>query len=557
MVAGQTAEPETPGMQAYNAIQALRQQSNKLIGDGHDPQAICKAVGYLDEAIGMLDRADVDELGNGNIYLKYRRWDVEMDLAQAYAALGDNDAALKHIEAAVRFHSISYSVADLIKGRPGLAALQSDPRFQRVMQDQRAIEQIWKHSTIATAYTDTLTPEQRVAGLSLFWSEGNFNFVYFDHITDVDWDKAYLQFVPQVLAAQTTHDYYDVMMRFAPLLRDGHTNIYPPEKIASQFLARPPIETALVDDRVLVLEVASPTVAKLGVHAGDEIVSIDAQPVRDYAQARVRPYVSSGTPQDADVRTYSYQLLSGDESRPVVLTLRDGRANEHTATVDRRSYADTHWTERPFYRDLGRGVAYVNVDEFNDDHVDAQFEKAWPRIRAAKALVIDARDNGGGSSQYGLTILTYLTNLPINTLLSKQRQYRPVSRAHGSASIEWQALDHRPFPNDRKDVFTGKVVVLIGPKTFSAGEDFVAALQLMRRGKLIGERTGGGTGQPLTFELPGGGTARICAKRDEYPDGHTFVGSGIAPDIEVKATVADVRAKRDPALARAMAEVLR
>lgn len=558
MVAAQAAEPETPGLKAYDAIQALRNQGNELVGnDRHDPAAIRRAIGYFDDAIRMLDQPDIEELGNGNIYLKYRRSDVEMDLAQAYAMLGDNDTAMNHLEAAARFHSIAMSIADLVKVRPGLAALQSDPRFQRLMQEQKALERVWKHPAIATAYTDALTPEQRVAGLSLFWSEANANFVYFDHVTDVDWDKAYLQFVPQVLAAKNTHDYYEVMMRFAPLLRDGHTNIFPPKQIDSQFDARPPIETALVGDRVLVLEVASPTVEKLGVHAGDEIVSIDGQSVRDYAQTHVRPYVSSGTPQDADVRTYGYQLLSGDDSKPVVLALRDGDGRERTATVDRRHYADTHWTERPFYRDLGHGIAYVNADEFEDDHVDTAFEKAWPRIRAAKALIIDARENGGGSSQYGWRILTYLTRQPIDMMVQKERRYRPVFRAQGVATIEWQTLDNHPFGNDRTDVFAGKVAMLIGPRTFSAGEDFVASFKLMHRGKLIGERTAGGTGQPLAFDLPGGGSARICAKREEYPDGQTFVGVGIAPDIEVKPTVADVRAKRDPALARAMTEVLR
>ena len=75
----------------------------------------------------------------------------------------------------------------------------------------------------------------------------------------------------------------------------------------------------------------------------------------------------------------------------------------------------------------------------------------------------------------------------------------------------------------------------------------------MKRGTLIGEATGGSTGQPLSFDLPGGGSARVCAKRDTYPDGREFVGKGIEPQITVAPTIEDIRAGRDPVLQRALA----
>ena len=61
---------------------------------------------------------------------------------------------------------------------------------------------------------------------------------------------------------------------------------------------------------------------------------------------------------------------------------------------------------------------------------------------------------------------------------------------------------------------------------------------------------------PMSFDLPGGGSARICVKWDSYPDGREFVGKGIQPTIPVVATVADVRSGRDPVLERAHRELL-
>jgi carboxyl-terminal processing protease len=79
---------------------------------------------------------------------------------------------------------------------------------------------------------------------------------------------------------------------------------------------------------------------------------------------------------------------------------------------------------------------------------------------------------------------------------------------------------------------------------------------MLKRGITVGEATGGSTGQPLSIKLPGGGSGRICVKRDRFPDGREFVGVGVAPDIEVKRSIDDVRAGRDAVMVRAISVVL-
>lgn len=83
--------------------------------------------------------------------------------------------------------------------------------------------------------------------------------------------------------------------------------------------------------------------------------------------------------------------------------------------------------------------------------------------------------------------------------------------------------------------------MLIDARTFSAGEDTAAAFKLMKRGPIIGSASGGSSGQPLELSLPGGGSARICVKRDVYPDGSSFVGVGVLPGyFWLEPTVASV-----------------
>ena len=56
----------------------------------------------------------------------------------------------------------------------------------------------------------------------------------------------------------------------------------------------------------------------------------------------------------------------------------------------------------------------------------------------------------------------------------------------------------------------------------------------------------------ILFDLPGGGGARVCTKKDTYPDGSEFVGVGVKPDIEVAPTVKDFIENKDPVLDKAI-----
>ncbi|GGY34362.1 hypothetical protein GCM10008098_29420 [Rhodanobacter panaciterrae] len=441
------------------------------------------------------------------------------------------------------------------ESEPALASLRDEPRFQALLATLRANNRLWADTAFATPAGSMPDEAHRIAGLSLFWSQAKYNFVYFDHVPGLDWDQVYLDFLPKVMAAKSLHNYYDVLMRLAPLLHDGHTNIYPPVSIQDEFYANPALTTGLVEGHVLVLAVNSPRVAVAGVHVGDEIVSIDGMEVRRYAEERVAPYVSSSTSQDRAVRMYTYGLLHGDHRQPVTLGLRDAAGRMRTATLSREQDPDARPRSMFQWQLLKGDIAYLSLDEFADDRAVKAFEQAWPQIRQARGLILDVRRNGGGSSRPGQIILSYLSQQPVPGAHSTTRIYSPAAHANGETWMSWRPLPDtdEPFEQKHAEHFNGPVAMLIGPRTFSAAEDFAMMFDAMQRGVLVGETTGGSTGSPLQFDLPGGGKARICAKRDVYPDGHEFVGKGIAPDIAVAPTMADIHAGRDPVLEHAVA----
>jgi carboxyl-terminal processing protease len=87
------------------------------------------------------------------------------------------------------------------------------------------------------------------------------------------------------------------------------------------FYAKPPLRTGLIEGRVMVQEVRSPSLEARGVRAGMEILTVDGEPVLEYARREVEPYQSASIPQDRDNRTYWYGFLRGPSAKPVHLTL--------------------------------------------------------------------------------------------------------------------------------------------------------------------------------------------------------------------------------------------
>lgn len=59
-------------------------------------------------------------------------------------------------------------------------------------------------------------------------------------------------------------------------------------------------------------------------------------------------------------------------------------------------------------------------------------------------------------------------------------------------------------------------------------------------------------GSPVVYELIPGMHCGICTREVRFPDGREYVGTGIAPDIEVVPTLADWLEGRDPVLERAL-----
>jgi carboxyl-terminal processing protease len=367
------------------------------------------------------------------------------------------------------------------------------------------------------------------------WTQAKFGFANFWNVPGLDWDATYKSYLPQALATKTTAEYYKVLLRFYALLHDGHTGVYEPDELRQY---RIPIMSRLIDGRVLVTGSLDPKLDMQGVKPGDEVLQVNDLPVKEYAEKSVLPYMTSSSPQDREARTYGTYLFEGYAGTlfHVVVETPEGKQSKHDFVVPAKFFSPDEAFE---FRMLPGNVAYVALNEFNDDKDAEEWDKHWPEISKAKTVILDMRRNGGGGDNVGAHVLSTLLDKPVALPRQESPEWIATYRAWGQA----EPMHRYPaanLPPDPAHHFAGKVVMLIGPQTFSAAEDLVVVFATSKRGVIVGEATAGSTGQPLMFDLPGGGLARVCTKHDSFPDGHEFVGVGVPPDVVVHLTRKDL-----------------
>ncbi len=477
--------------------------------------------------------------------------------ACCYALTGDTENAFWFLELATRY---GYTNTAHMKKDSDLNSLHADSRWPQMLENAEAIarrnRKFWDGPAFKTPYKPDLTPEEKIAGLSKLWSEVKYNFVNFDLVPELDWDSVYMAYLPVVTATPNTTAYYKLLMRMIAELHDAHSNVNGPAELNNVLYARPAFRTRLVEDKVVVAIISDDELRKQGLKEGLELLEVNGMPVKEYAEKYVRPYQSCSTPQDADTRMYEYALLAGPLDSVVQAVFADEKGKRMEIPVKRIPVAENGKYARPAYQLswLKDSVALVALNTFGSEEAANAFLRDFGQISRASAIIFDIRNNGGGNSDEGYKVLRCLTRdtFPVSSWYT--RDYRPAFRAWGRREDRYGSADSRYTP-DKQHYYGKPVVVLTSPRTFSAAEDFAVAFDIMHRGQIVGEPTGGSTGQPLFFSLPGGGSGRVCSKRDAYPDGKDFVGKGIQPTVAVKPVLSDLRKGRDTVLEAALAEL--
>lgn len=427
---------------------------------------------------------------------------------------------------------------------------------------------------------NTLSPNDKIYGLSKFWQEVNYNFVYLEKVDRTMWNNQYKEFITIVQNTKNDYEYYRELQKFCALLKDGHTNVFFPNGIET-------MNTMFGDYRLFIKNIEGKAIIirtnfskKDEIPAGSEIVEVNGKITQKFIDENVAPYISSST--DYVLQDWSISnLLKGLDGETFTIKIKKPNNKiielklTHKTTEEKEVFPSFE-TDRNLldFKWVNKETAYISLNSFEDKKIDSLFITKLPELYNAKSLIIDLRYNGGGSTTIGRNILQYLTN---DTILYgskiKSRLHIPAFKAWGkyvnakdTINNSWKKKAYLSYHDNfyynfdyEPDTIRLKArrvvvptVILLGHNTASAAEDFLIYADNQKHMTKIGEKSFGSTGQPFSFDLPGGGSARICTKKDTYPDGREFVGYGIKPDIEITPTLNDYLKKKDVVLEEAI-----
>lgn len=351
------------------------------------------------------------------------------------------------------------------------------------------------------------------------------------------------------------------------------------------------------------------------IQPGTEILSINNVPVSDYIK-KYRSLISSDGYNTTfqpyflkDLFFNYYTAENGLSDKATIETLYEGE--KHTYILNREYKSDTDVEKdkemkkrtedkklndyvaasnsynRSFkFLDKDSTIAYIKVKSFSREYSEEFYKKTFSKIKSAKAsyLIIDVRNNYGGSLYEINNLYSYLTDKPFTLIKPSQvtsrdvplrtnyfRKSTPLEFAFKSIAypsyffaqaFSTYTKDGKVFykmkadkptkPN--KEAFNGKVFVLINGGSFSASSIITAKLKNDKRAILVGEETGGANdGTVAGFysyqKLPNSEIRFPIGLLLVQPD-ISFSDSkkGVVPDVVVHESMQDIIDRKDPQL---------
>jgi hypothetical protein len=184
---------------------------------------------------------------------------------------------------------------------------------------------------------------------------------------------------------------------------------------------------------------------------------------------------------------------------------------------------------------LDGNVGYLKFNMFADPEVCAPTAAAAMNFLAGtRALIIDLRDNGGGSPH----MVAYVSSF----LFDKRTHLNDLWTRKTGATEEFWTRDSVPGPR-----FGGEkpVYVLTSSRTFSGAEEFTYNLKNLKRATIVGETTGGGAHPVSGHRIDEHFMIGVPFARAVNPITRTnWEAVGVEPDVKVPASEALTTAQR-------------
>ncbi|RME66227.1 MAG: PDZ domain-containing protein [Caldilineae bacterium] len=376
----------------------------------------------------------------------------------------------------------------------------------------------------------------------------------FTEYKGIDWEAKREEFLPRFQEADANQDsraYLRALRDFAWSIPDGHVSgPFLIDEFRQATAGGIGIAIRELDDgRVIanfVLE-GSPA-EQAGIKVGTEILAFDGTPIQeviDNAVAWSAPFSTKHFERLQKMR-YATRFPAGTEK--VAVTFIDENGEEVTkdvaVTPERESFAFSSFNvgltgfELPVeYKKLeDTDYAYVKIYDFSDNELLTV--QLWERLmrtlnqNGVEALIIDMRQNGGGSGFLADQMAAYFFNEP--HVLGNTGRY---DESLGEFYFDPRGEERFYLPAEELR-YNGEVAVLIGPNCNSACEFFTYDMTIDDRAAIVGQYPTAGLGGSIKrLLMPENEFFTYTAGRAVDPEGNIHIeGKGVPPTVRVPVT---------------------
>lgn len=233
---------------------------------------------------------------------------------------------------------------------------------------------------------------------------------------------------------------------------------------------------------------------KEGLKAADKIVSIDGRSTKDMA---IDEAVS---------------LIRGPEGTAVKLGILRGKMREPKIYSIARKVIVIKSVEK---RMLNREVGYIKLITFENQKAPVEIKAAIVDLKkkAARGLILDLRNNGGGLLQNAIDIASMFVNKGTIVYTIDREGRRDTAQASGRA------------------IWTKPLVVLVNGASASASEILAGAIDDNKIGTLVGTHTFGKASVQNIHQLEDGSAVLLTVAKYYTPSGHDISKKGISPEV--------------------------
>lgn len=408
---------------------------------------------------------------------------------------------------------------------------------------------------LSRANTPLLTPDVPVPSPNEHWRRDALDFVwttvnerYYDpKLNGLDWQGVRRQYEPRILAAKNDDEYWELLDKMTGELKDSHTRVHSPKLVQQQKNSESHslgLGFAEIDNTIIVTSVHPQSDAFwAGVRAGMSIKTINGEPALTLYRRLVTEARDTSTPW-ARSRGATRKINSGDIDSTASMVFSRDDGTDIAITMKHRKFS-----ARPEYtpRVLPSGFGYIRFSGFVGD-MERGIVAEIERMKDTPGMIIDLRNNGGGSSAMSSNLLNrfFKDELKGVTLLTRTGQPHKLFFVN---TMKMQPT----LKGSGANAYTKPLVLLTNESSASASEIFSVVMKESGRATLIGTRTCGCLlGYLGLADVPGGAQLAYSEIGFVTKNGSRVEGSGVPPDIEVKLTREDYLLNRDRMLERAV-----